>query len=60
LGNEGAAGVLDRLKQLGFEYATKSGVSIAMDDIEESPDRSSFLKKPMRKLALLRINLTMA
>ncbi len=44
LGNEGAAGVLDRLKQLAFDYATKSGISIAMDDIEEPPNRASILK----------------
>jgi len=53
LGNEGAAGVLDRLKQLGFDYATKSGVSIAMDDIEESPDRSKFLKEADEQVSLI-------
>ncbi|MDH5364871.1 MAG: DNA-directed RNA polymerase subunit beta', partial [Dehalococcoidia bacterium] len=53
LGNEGAAGVLDRLKQLGFDYATKSGVSIAMDDIEESPDRSKLLKEADEKVSLI-------
>jgi len=53
LGNEGAAGVLDRLKQLGFDYATKSGVSIAMDDIEESPDRVKLLKEADEKISLI-------
>jgi DNA-directed RNA polymerase subunit beta' len=53
LGNEGAAGVLDRLKQLGFNYATKSGVSIAMDDIEESPERSKLLKEADEKVSLI-------
>jgi len=53
LGNEGAAGVLDRLKQLGFDYATKSGVSIAMDDIEESPDRFKLLKEADEKVSLI-------
>ncbi len=45
LGNEGAAGVLDRLKQLAFDYATKSGISISMQDIEEPPNRASILKE---------------
>ena len=45
LGNEGTAGVLDRLKQLAFDYATKSGISISMDDIEEPPNRASILKE---------------
>jgi len=53
LGNEGAAGVLDRLKQLGFDYATKSGVSIAMDDIEESPNRFKLLKEADEKVSLI-------
>jgi len=45
LGNEGAAGVLDSLKQLAFDYATKSGISISMDDIEEPPNKASILKE---------------
>jgi len=53
LGNEGTAGVLDRLKELGFDYATKSGVSIAMDDIEESPGRFKLLKEADEKVSLI-------
>jgi DNA-directed RNA polymerase subunit beta' len=53
LGNEGAAGVLDRLKELGFEYATKSGISIAMDDIEESPNRSKLLIESEEQVGLI-------
>jgi len=53
LGNEGAAGVLDRLKQLGFDYATKSGISIAMDDIEEPPNRAKFLEEADGQLSLI-------
>jgi DNA-directed RNA polymerase subunit beta' len=44
LGNETAA-VLDRLKQLGFDYATRSGISIAMNDIEEPPAKAELLKE---------------
>jgi DNA-directed RNA polymerase subunit beta' len=53
LGNEGAAGVLDRLKQLGFDYATKSGISIAMDDIEEPPNRGKLLEESDGQLRLI-------
>jgi DNA-directed RNA polymerase subunit beta' len=53
LGNEGAAGVLDRLKDLGFDYATKSGISIAMDDIEEPPGRAKILKESDEKVSLI-------
>jgi DNA-directed RNA polymerase subunit beta' len=53
LGNEGAAGVLDRLKGLGFEYATKSGISIAMNDIEEPPGRVKLLKESDEKVGLI-------
>lgn len=53
LGNEGAAGVIDRLKELGFEYATKSGISIAMNDIEEPPQRTKLLKESDEKVSLI-------
>jgi DNA-directed RNA polymerase subunit beta' len=53
LGNEGTAGVLDGLKGLGFEYATKSGISIAMNDIEEPPGRVTILKESDEKVSLI-------
>ncbi|HXZ30597.1 MAG TPA: DNA-directed RNA polymerase subunit beta', partial [Dehalococcoidia bacterium] len=53
LGNEGAAGVIDRLKGLGFEYATKSGISIAMNDIEEPPQRVKLLKESDEKVGVI-------
>ena len=45
LGNETTAAVLDKLKQLGFSYATKSGISIAMNDIIEPPGKAKLLKE---------------
>jgi len=45
LGNEATATVLDNLKQLGFDYATKSGISIAMNDIEEPPGKTKLLQE---------------
>ena len=54
LGNEGAAGVLDRLKELGFDYATKSGISISMDDVEEPPNRAKLLKESEEQVGLIK------
>ncbi len=45
LGNETTTAVLDNLKQLGFFYATKSGISIAMNDIIEPPGKAKLLKE---------------
>ena len=53
LGNETTAGVVDKLKQLGFDYATKSGISIAMDDIEEPPDKPRILKEAEEQVSLV-------
>ncbi|MFO7996484.1 MAG: DNA-directed RNA polymerase subunit beta', partial [Dehalococcoidia bacterium] len=53
LGNETTAGVLDKLKQLGFDYATKSGISISMDDIEEPPERAKILKEAEEQVSLI-------
>ena len=43
LSNEGAASVLDRVKTLGFQYATTSGVTIAMNDIHVSPKKEKVI-----------------
>ncbi len=43
LGHEATAAVLDNLKDLGFNFASKSGVSIAMSDIEEPPHKAEIL-----------------
>jgi DNA-directed RNA polymerase, beta'' subunit/160 kD subunit len=53
LGNETTAAVLDNLKQLGFHYATKSGISIAMNDIEEPEARAEILKEAEEQVNLL-------
>jgi len=53
LGNEATAGLLDRLKELGFNYATRSGISVAMNDIEEPPARANILKESDEKVSLI-------
>jgi DNA-directed RNA polymerase subunit beta' len=44
LSDEDMAVVLDSLKQLGFHYATKSGTTIAMSDVEVPPSKSKLLE----------------
>ncbi|MHC1578340.1 MAG: DNA-directed RNA polymerase subunit beta' [Dehalococcoidia bacterium] len=53
LGNEGATGVIDRLKELGFHYATKSGISIAMNDIEQPSHKVKLLKDSEEKVSII-------
>ncbi len=43
LGNYGTATVLDALKGLGFHYATQSGTTIAINDIEVSPKKADVM-----------------
>jgi len=53
LGNETTAVVLDSFKQLGFDYATKSGISIAMGDIEGSPGKPGLLEKAEKAVGVI-------
>ena len=43
LGNDETADVLDRIKRLGFHYATTSGITIAINDIQVSPKKGAIL-----------------
>ncbi len=45
LNNEEAAAVLDKVKQLGFHYATTSGITIAINDIQVSPKKAEVLQQ---------------
>ncbi|PIU23395.1 MAG: DNA-directed RNA polymerase subunit beta' [Chloroflexi bacterium CG08_land_8_20_14_0_20_45_12] len=53
LGNETTAAMLDSLKQLGFDYATKSGISIAMNDVEGPPSKFKLLKEAEEKVRIV-------
>jgi DNA-directed RNA polymerase subunit beta' len=53
LGNIGTATVLDNLKQLGFTYATKSGISMSINDIEEPPGKADILKQADKKISVI-------
>ncbi|MBI4336535.1 MAG: DNA-directed RNA polymerase subunit beta', partial [Chloroflexi bacterium] len=43
LGNERTSVVLDNIKRLGFHYATVSGISIAIDDLEVPAEKAQLL-----------------
>ena len=43
LGNDKAAEVLDKIKSLGFHYATTSGITIAINDIQVSPKKEQII-----------------
>ena len=43
LSNDETAEVLDKIKELGFHYATTSGITIAINDIQVSPKKAQIL-----------------
>ena len=51
VGNEGTALVADRIKQLGFEYATKSGITIAINDLQIPEGKDKLLQEGDVKVA---------
>lgn len=53
LGNEATAKILDNLKQLGFEYATKSGTTIALKDIEIPREKTKILEEADEEIAVI-------
>ena len=50
LTNERAADALDRIKDLGFHYATTSGITIAINDIQVSPKKEQVLSEANRQV----------
>ncbi|NPA58066.1 MAG: DNA-directed RNA polymerase subunit beta' [Aquificae bacterium] len=44
-GNETTADTLDRLKELGFEYAAKAGISISIDDLVVPKNKWEIIRK---------------
>jgi DNA-directed RNA polymerase subunit beta' len=50
-GNEITATMVDEIKRLGFEYVTKSGLSIAINDIEVPQEKANILEAAENKIA---------
>jgi DNA-directed RNA polymerase subunit beta' len=53
LGSATTVTMLDNLKQLGFEYATKSGTTIAAKDIEVPKDKAKLLEEGDERIAVI-------
>ena len=53
LGNEGAREVLDAVKDIGFQYASKSGITIAINDIEVSDMKEVIIGQAEDKVVML-------
>jgi DNA-directed RNA polymerase subunit beta' len=51
--SENTAVVLDNLKQLGFHYATKSGTTIAMNDIEIPQSKPKLIDEAEERVAII-------
>lgn len=44
-GNSKTADLLDRIKSLGFKYSTRSGITIAVSDVQVPPQKKEILAK---------------
>ncbi len=53
LGNTPTVSMLDNLKQLGFEYATRSGTTIAAKDIEVPRNKAKLLEEGDERIAVI-------
>jgi DNA-directed RNA polymerase subunit beta' len=53
LSDEDMAAVMDELKTLGFKYATRSGTTISMSDIEAPAEKERLLKEAEEKTAVI-------
>jgi len=53
LSEEETSKVLDSIKQLGFHYASKSGVTVSMNDIKVPQDKPKILAAAEEKIALI-------
>ena len=45
--------MLDAIKDLGFRYASKSGITVAINDIEVSEEKEAIVGEAERKVSLL-------
>ena len=53
-GTEKAPEILDKIKDLGFRYATKSGISWGMDDINVPKEKDKIVEDAMKEVEQIR------
>jgi len=51
LGMEGTPATVDAIKDIGFEYAMRSGTTIAIDDIQVPPEKATILEETNARVA---------
>ncbi|MBU2564215.1 DNA-directed RNA polymerase subunit beta' [Patescibacteria group bacterium] len=54
VGSENAEKYIDRIKKLGFDYATKSGISWGMDDLHVPKEKDGIIKKSRTQVDVIR------
>jgi len=53
LGSEATIDVVDRIKDVGFQYATRSGTTIAVSDITVPPQKQEIINKALEEQELI-------
>ena len=53
LGNEKTSIMLDAIKELGFEYASKSGTTIGIDDVSVAPAKNEIINEADNRITAL-------
>src|SRR3972149_3718789 len=51
LGNEATADVVDQIKHIGFQYCTKSGITIAINDLKVPAEKVQLLDEADARIA---------
>jgi len=51
LGPDGTAELVDRIKDIGFKYATKSGITVAIEDLAIPADKPAILERVANEVA---------
>ncbi len=51
LGNEATAEMVDRIKKIGFQYATRSGITISVNDLRIPPEKAELLERAEQEMA---------
>ncbi len=46
---EGSSDILDRIKDLGFQYSTVAGMTVALSDINVAPNKQKYVEEGQRK-----------
>jgi len=53
-GTEKAEEILDKIKKLGFDYATKSGISWGMDDLVSPGEKEKIINQAQKEVDIIR------